>query len=257
MPTITEVKAPSPDFAVAECVRWSGDLTSRTGYRFHVRPISPTDAVDLGSFFTHVSPDDLRFRFLSAVRIVPHQELVALSTMDHRRTENFLAVDPDTGVIIASAMIAADAMAEAREHIGQQHRDHRFVLDHENTQGNQSSASLSRNVSRASGLIVHLAFGRLAKNGRTVSTEPDDRWTMLRRTRAGRISSVMDSLSPVPALWSAAHIRTAGQRRSYHFAHRQNPVCQADRRRRSVLHDDSHSAPAQPHVRIGNYSPAH
>ena len=109
MPTITEVKAPSPDFAVAECVRWSGDLTSRTGYRFHVRPISPTDAVDLGSFFTHVSPDDLRFRFLSAVRIVPHQELVALSTMDHRRTENFLAVDPDTGVIIASAMIAADA----------------------------------------------------------------------------------------------------------------------------------------------------
>jgi len=95
--------------------RWSTDLTSRTGYRFHVRPISPDDEQALGSFFTRVTPDDLRFRFLSAVRTVPHLQLIALSRMDHRRTENFLAIDPDSGLIIASAMIAADAALQTAE----------------------------------------------------------------------------------------------------------------------------------------------
>ena len=109
MLSTTEARTLSPEVPEADRTRWSGDLTSRTGYHFHVRPINPTDEADLGCFFTHVTPDDLRFRFLSAVRIVPHQQLVVLSTMDHRRTENFLAIDPATGVIIASAMIAADA----------------------------------------------------------------------------------------------------------------------------------------------------
>jgi GNAT superfamily N-acetyltransferase len=111
----TDAKLPSPETWVDGRERWSTDLTSRTGYRFHVRPINPDDEQALGAFFTHVTPDDLRFRFLSAVRVVPHLQLIALSRMDHRRTENFLAIDPETELIIASAMIAADEALETAE----------------------------------------------------------------------------------------------------------------------------------------------
>lgn len=88
---------------------WSDDLTTRGGYAFHVRPAAPVDEAGLSEFFTHVDKEDLRFRFLTAVQKVGHGQLKMLVTVDHRRTENFLAIEPATGAIIATAMIAADA----------------------------------------------------------------------------------------------------------------------------------------------------
>ncbi len=87
---------------------WSTDATTRDGYTFHVRPASLADEDALADFFTHVSTDDLRFRFLSAIHKVGHDQLKALVTVDHDRTENFLAIEPVTGRIIATAMMAAD-----------------------------------------------------------------------------------------------------------------------------------------------------
>ena len=93
---------------------WSADLVTQSGHRFHVRPAAPADEAALAEFFTHVEKEDLRFRFLNAVRTVGHDQLMALVTVDHTRTENFLAIDPDTGSIIATAMLAADeALAKA------------------------------------------------------------------------------------------------------------------------------------------------
>jgi acetyltransferase len=93
---------------------WSGDLTARSGYLFHVRPASPSDEASLAEFFTHVDQTDLRFRFLTAVQKVRHDQLEALVTVDHSRTENFLAFEPGSDTIIATAMMAADeAMTNA------------------------------------------------------------------------------------------------------------------------------------------------
>jgi acetyltransferase len=93
---------------------WSGDLTARSGYRFHVRPASPSDEAALAEFFTHVDDTDLRFRFLTAVQKVGQDQLKTLVTVDHTRTENFLAFEPGTDSIIATAMMAADeAMTNA------------------------------------------------------------------------------------------------------------------------------------------------
>lgn len=93
---------------------WSADLVTRSGYAFHVRPAAPSDEAALGEFFTHVDKDDLRFRFLSAVHKVSHDQLERLVSVDHQQTENFLAIDRGTGQIIATAMIAADdAMTKA------------------------------------------------------------------------------------------------------------------------------------------------
>ena len=47
---------------------WSRDLITRTGFRFHVRPAMASDEAALGEFFTHVTPEDLRFRFLTGLR---------------------------------------------------------------------------------------------------------------------------------------------------------------------------------------------
>jgi len=89
-------------------VSWSTDLTTRDGYVFHVRPASPADEPALGEFFEHVDKEDLRFRFLSAIHKVGHDQLRALVTVDHEHTENFLAFDPATNRIVATAMLAAD-----------------------------------------------------------------------------------------------------------------------------------------------------
>ncbi|HXH15938.1 MAG TPA: GNAT family N-acetyltransferase [Sphingomonas sp.] len=88
---------------------WSGDLTTKSGYVFHVRPAEPSDEAALAEFFTHVAKEDLRFRFLSAIQQVGHDQLEALVTVDHRQTENFLAIEPGTNLILATAMLAADA----------------------------------------------------------------------------------------------------------------------------------------------------
>lgn len=89
-------------------------MVAQNGYRFHVRPAAPEDEELLADFFTHVDGEDLRFRFLTAVRTVAPNQLKALLTLDHKRTENFLAIDEDTGVMIATAMLAADkALASA------------------------------------------------------------------------------------------------------------------------------------------------
>ncbi len=110
--------APAPSFEQVPHLpveSWSADLTTRSAYIFHVRPAAPSDEAALAAFFTHVAKEDLRFRFLSAIKTVGHDQLAALVTVDHRRTENFLAVESGTGLILATAMLAADAAMKNAE----------------------------------------------------------------------------------------------------------------------------------------------
>ena len=107
---------PTPTSAIPpHAANWSADLVARGGYRFHVRPAAPADEDALSVFFTHVDRDDLRFRFLSAIREVRHDQVKALVTVDHARTENFLAIEAGSGLIIATAMLAANAALTSAE----------------------------------------------------------------------------------------------------------------------------------------------
>jgi acetyltransferase len=85
---------------------WAADLVTRSGLALHVRPVEPTDERALAELFEHVAPEDLRFRFLSGLREVGRDRLVAMTQVDYRRTINFLAFAGDT--LVATAMLARD-----------------------------------------------------------------------------------------------------------------------------------------------------
>jgi acetyltransferase len=91
------------------------ELTTRSGLSFQVRSADAKDEAVLAEFFTHVTPDDLRFRFLSAIQKVGHAQLALLTQVDHRRVENFLAFDMVTGCLLASAMLAIEDDLERAE----------------------------------------------------------------------------------------------------------------------------------------------
>lgn len=94
---------------------WSQFLTTRTGFRFHVRPAHPADEETLSGFFTHVSRDDLRFRFLTGLNEVGHDRIAALAGVDHKQTENFLAFGENGSPMIATGMLACDPAMDRGE----------------------------------------------------------------------------------------------------------------------------------------------
>ena len=94
---------------------WSSDLTTRTGFKFHVRPAQPADEAELAEFFKHVTREDLRFRFLTGINEVGHERIVALTEIDHRLVENFLAFGEDGTPLLATAMLACDPDLERGE----------------------------------------------------------------------------------------------------------------------------------------------
>lgn len=87
-------------------------LTTRTGFRLHVRPAQPAEAPTVADFFTHATRDDLRHRFLADIDIVGFDRIAAIVSVDHRQTESFLAFTAD-GSMVASGMSACDP---ARQH---------------------------------------------------------------------------------------------------------------------------------------------
>jgi GNAT superfamily N-acetyltransferase len=94
---------------------WSAQLETRTGLRLNVRPAAPEDEARLIEFFGHVTPEDLRFRFLTAVPKVSHELARDLVEIDHTRTENLLAFDAGAGTLVATAMVAAEPSLDKAE----------------------------------------------------------------------------------------------------------------------------------------------
>lgn len=88
---------------------WTRDLTTRGGLDVHIRPAMPEDEAALGDFFAGVTPEDMRFRFHTALKSVDHDRLVSMTHVDHRQTENFLAFAKGRPEIIATAMLACTA----------------------------------------------------------------------------------------------------------------------------------------------------
>lgn len=106
------LEANQPQLLLGE---WSNRIATRSGLSLDVRPAAPEDEALLEAFFGRVTPDDLRFRFLSPVRKPGHDLIAPLVQVDHKTTENFLAFAEDGETLVATAMIAAEPSLERAE----------------------------------------------------------------------------------------------------------------------------------------------
>ena len=87
---------------------WASDLVTEHGFRFHVRPVRPDDEPAVASFFDQVSPEDLRFRFMSGLPKVRHEQIIMMTRVDYLRTISFLAFDDEESGVVALTMLATD-----------------------------------------------------------------------------------------------------------------------------------------------------
>lgn len=86
---------------------WSASLQSRGGINLNVRSAAPGDQATLESFFERVTPDDLRFRYLGAVR--PSAAFTdQMVREDPARVETLLAFNVAGGDLAAIATIAGE-----------------------------------------------------------------------------------------------------------------------------------------------------
>jgi acetyltransferase len=86
---------------------WNETFVTRGDVTMAVRAVLPTDAPILVELFAHVSPADLRSRFLSGLLHVDAGRIRQMIDIDYRNTITFLAFAD--GRPIATAMFAADA----------------------------------------------------------------------------------------------------------------------------------------------------
>lgn len=94
---------------------WSGPATTHTGMEFYITPARPADRDALERFFDKVTPEDLYFRFLSGLHKVDDERLRQMVRDDDDYSIDFLAIDLDSGDVLASAMLGADKQFEEAE----------------------------------------------------------------------------------------------------------------------------------------------
>lgn len=144
-------------------IEWTSDLQTQSGLGIHIRPVVPADAELLTDFFRHVSAEDLRFRFLSAIREVGPERIAAMTQIDYRRTMTFLVFAGPA--LVATAMLAADPDLSRAEVAITVHQDYKqrgiswtlleHVLRYAKAQGIKAVESVESSANRAALSLEH------------------------------------------------------------------------------------------------------
>ena len=80
-----------------------------------IRPIRPEDATAHAAFFSRLSPQDIRFRFFSAMRELSPEQTVRLTQVDYDREMAFIAVRDSTGETVGVSRLACDSDGRSGE----------------------------------------------------------------------------------------------------------------------------------------------
>ena len=96
----------TPDTPAPIPTEGAATLVTRDGVVVEVRPVQASDEPVLAALFEHVSPADLRFRFLSGMRHVDHARIADMVHVDYVRTITFIAFD-QAGEPLATVWIMA------------------------------------------------------------------------------------------------------------------------------------------------------
>ncbi|MBY0560472.1 bifunctional acetate--CoA ligase family protein/GNAT family N-acetyltransferase [Hyphomicrobium sp.] len=65
-----------------------------------LRPVRPDDEPRYGPFFARISPEDIRLRFFTGRRELPHAFLAKLTQVDYAREMAFVAIKKDSGELL-------------------------------------------------------------------------------------------------------------------------------------------------------------
>lgn len=94
---------------------WEVCTATATGVPLTITAARPEDRAALEAFFERVSPQDLYYRFLSGIKRVDEARIDAMVRDDDDMSIDFLALDSDTGEILATAMLMAEPGFEEAE----------------------------------------------------------------------------------------------------------------------------------------------
>ena len=79
------------------------------GTRVLMRPLRPEDAALYPDFVAHVTLEDSRSRFFTAISELSEQRIGALTRLDHSRAMAFIAIDEASGEMLGVVRLHLDA----------------------------------------------------------------------------------------------------------------------------------------------------
>ncbi len=93
-PADMDRKGPNPDLAIRPYPSdWRREVTLK-GVKYVLRAIRPTDVVHYPDFIAHMTPDDIRMRFLAPRKHFPDEMGLRLTQLDYDRDMAFIALNP-------------------------------------------------------------------------------------------------------------------------------------------------------------------
>ena len=144
------------------------DITTRSGRRFHVRPIRPEDEPLILEMLSRCSMEDIRLRFFAPMKQISHSFVARLTQIDYDREMALVATDPGAPDILGAARIIADPNKETAEYAVMVRSDlkgqglgfqlMREILDYAGARG---SSAYRRRAARESHHAGHGAGARL------------------------------------------------------------------------------------------------
>ncbi len=88
---------------------WERHLKLKDGRGIFVRPVRPEDEHLYPEFFEHVSREDVRLRFFSAMKELSHPFIARLTQLDYARAMAFIAIEETTGRMLGVVRLHTDA----------------------------------------------------------------------------------------------------------------------------------------------------
>jgi acetyltransferase len=82
--------------------------TTQDGERLTIRPIRPEDADQHAAFFARLSPQDIRYRFFTAMRELSAEQMARLTQVDYDREMALIAVRETSGETVGVARLVCE-----------------------------------------------------------------------------------------------------------------------------------------------------
>jgi acetyltransferase len=89
--------------------------TAHDGERLTIRPIRPEDADQHAAFFARLSPQDIRYRFFTAMRELSAEQMARMTQVDYDREMALIAVRETSGETVGVARLVCEPGADEGE----------------------------------------------------------------------------------------------------------------------------------------------